>query len=205
MSDSSAAELAAIVSAEDVLQRGLSAVLARDAVSLEIGFGRGEFLMELSEQSPELAFLGVERSRKRVVKVARRVFRRGLNNCFLIHASAEYLVERVLGPDSVAECWIHCPDPWPKKRHFKRRLIQRPFVEQLCRLLKPGAPLHVSTDHAGYAEWMVEVFAKVEALENLHQPAPFSRIPPERPVTAYEQEWLADGRTLVYFDYRKRA
>ena len=191
--------LTAIVSTEALLAQGL-----KRPVVLEIGFGRGEFLLELAGKSPDQEFLGVEVSRKRVEKVARRAARLGLSNIRLVHAPAEYLIERVLPTACVAACWINCPDPWPKKRHHKRRLLNPGFVTRLARVLEPGATLYVSTDHAGYATWMDEALSQASSFENLHGSSRWSRQRPERIETAYEAEWLAEGRTLAYFDYRRR-
>jgi tRNA (guanine-N7-)-methyltransferase len=177
--------------------------LGSPSIVLEIGFGRAELIMDLAEAAPERRFLGVEVSRKRVVKAGRRIVKRGLRNCFLMHAPAEYLLERVLPAGCVEECWICCPDPWPKKRHFKRRLIQGAFLERLVAALAPGAPLHIATDHPGYADWITEVMREAKGLENLHAPAAFSRERPDRRLTAYEAEWLEEGRSMAYFDYRR--
>jgi len=193
-----------IVAGEDLRERGLDAVLGASHVVLEIGFGRGELLMDLAEQSPKRTYLGVEISRKRVEKVARRAEKRGLTNLFLLHAPAEFALTRVLPPSCVEECWINCPDPWPKKRHWRRRLVQAPLFEWLAAALTPGALLHVSTDDPGYRDWMAEAFAAQTRFENLHAPAAWSESPPERRETAYEAEWRAAGRTIAYFDYRRR-
>ena len=201
--DPRAAALNAQLEGEALRTRGLAASLGAERIGLELGFGRGELLMDLAEGAPERRFLGVEVSRKRVVKVARRIARRGLENCFVLHAPAQYALERLLPAGCVDECWICCPDPWPKKRHHKRRLIQPAFLEQLRRALAPGALLHVSTDDPGYADWIAEAFAKVEGLANAHAPAAFSRVRPGRRATAYEEEWAALGRSIAYFDRRR--
>lgn len=194
--------MTAWIEGEWLRTRGLEAALGAPRIVLEIGFGRGELLMDLAEARPEQRFLGVEVSRKRAVKVARRIERRGLPNCFVLHAPAQYALERLLPAASVEECWICCPDPWPKKRHHKRRLIQRPFLDQLARVLAPGALLHVSTDDPGYAEWMAQVLEAAPGFENVHAPERFSRLPPARRSTAYEEEWVGLGRELAYFEYR---
>jgi tRNA (guanine-N7-)-methyltransferase len=192
-----------IVSGEELIERGLGARLGAERVVLELGFGRGELLLDLAEQSPGRVFLGVEISRKRVEKVARRAEKRGIANVFLLHAPGEYALERVLPPASVEECWINCPDPWPKKRHWRRRLVQGALVEKLARVLAPGALLHLSTDHEGYRAWIADVMAAQDAFVNLHAPAPFVGERPPRRETAYEAEWRLAGRTMAYFDYRR--
>jgi tRNA (guanine-N7-)-methyltransferase len=192
-----------VVEAERLRVQGLEHCLGAPPIVLEIGFGRAELLMDLAEERPEQAFLGVEVSRKRVLKAGRRISRRGLENVRLVNAPAEYLLERVLPASCVSECWINCPDPWPKKRHFKRRLVRRTFLEQLARALVPGALLHISTDHEGYRDWIAEALVGAPDFDNLHAPDRWSSQPPARRETAYEAEWRAEGRSLAYFDYRR--
>ena len=205
MPDSSEPVLTPIVGAEQLRTRGLEACVGPPPVVLEIGFGRAELILELAAAYPERHFLGVEVSRKRVEKSGRRVTARSLRNVKLVHTPAEYLLERVLPDASIAECWINCPDPWPKKRHHRRRLVQPEFVEQLSRVLEPHATLHISTDHQGYAEWIHGVMSKAPGFRNQHAPAPRSETRPPRPETAYEAEWIAEGRSIAYFDYVREA
>jgi tRNA (guanine-N7-)-methyltransferase len=193
------------IEAEELRERGLGPWLGPGSFALEIGFGRGELLIALAREHPERTHIGVEVSRKRVEKVERRVQRAGLSNVKLVHAPAEYLLERVLPAASIAECWINCPDPWPKKRHHRRRFFQPGVVAQLARTLAPGALLHVSTDHAEYAEWIHHAMSSCAELDNLWAPERWSSAPPARPRTAYEEEWIAEGRSLHYFDYASRA
>ena len=193
-----------VLGAEELRERGLAACLGPGPVVLEIGFGRAEALIGLAAAHPERAFLGVEISRKRVDKAARRVARAGAANVHLVHSPAEYLLERVLPPGSLAEIWINFPDPWPKKRHHKRRLVRPQVAALLARALASGGILHVATDHEGYAAWIADVLAAEPALENLRAPEPFARERPARPETRYEAEFRAEGRTLHYFAYRRR-
>lgn len=196
--------LAAVLPVEDLRSLGLEETVGAPPIVLEIGFGRAELIAALAEAEPARAFLGVEVSRKRVEKAAKRLARRGVTNVRLVHGAAELVLERALPPKCVGECWINCPDPWPKKRHQKRRLIQPPFLPLLARVLVPGAVLHVATDHPGYAEWIAERLACADELENLHARARWSYEAPVRPETAYEAEWRAEGRTMFYFEYRRR-
>ncbi|MEX2209023.1 MAG: tRNA (guanosine(46)-N7)-methyltransferase TrmB [Myxococcota bacterium] len=192
-----------MVAAEALRERGLRACLGAERVVLELGFGRAELLLDLAELNPARTYLGVEVSRKRVLKAGKRAERRELRNVFMIHAPAEYVLERVLPAGVVEEAWVNCPDPWPKKRHWRRRLVQAGLVESLARALVPGALLHIATDHEGYRDWIAEVMAKQDAFLNLHAPAAFVGTAPERRETAYEAEWRSEGRTMAYFDYRR--
>ena len=192
-----------VVSGEELRERGLKAVLGAERIVLELGFGRGELLLDLASENPDRTYLGVEISRKRVEKMARRAEKRALANLFLLHAPAEYALERALPPSCVEELWINCPDPWPKKRHWRRRLIQPPLLALCARALAPGARVHLSTDHEGYRDWIAEALAGQTQLVNLHAPAPWVAERPARRETAYEAEWRAEGRAIAYFDYRR--
>ncbi len=205
MSDRGSAALSAVLETEELRERGPDACIGAPPLVLEIGFGRAELLLDLAEANPGSRYLGVEVSRKRVEKAARRVARRGLPNLRLVHAPAEYLLERVLPPACTAECWVNFPDPWPKKRHFKRRLFQPPFLVLLARVLQPGAPLHTATDHMGYAEWIADVLGGSPDFENPNAPTRWTDRSPPRRETSYEAEWRAQGRSIAYFEYRRRA
>jgi len=173
---------------------------------VEIGFGRGEFLMELAGQSPETPHLGIEYSAKRALKLARRLARSELQNVRLVQARAEEVISNALPSESVASFWINFPDPWPKKRHFKRRLIQPEFVVLLARRLVPGGMLEIATDHSAYAEWIDEILRNAQGIVNLHAPRPWRPdAPPGRKPTAYELKWRALGRNFHFFSYQRGA
>jgi tRNA (guanine-N7-)-methyltransferase len=196
------------VAAEDLAGPGLAKAFEPDLepplrLTVDLGFGRGELLLDLARAEPQAAFLGVEYSYKRVLKLARRLARTPLRNLRLVCATAEAIVEDRLPEGFVHAFWINFPDPWPKKRHHRRRLIQPGFVRQLARRLEPGGTLHVATDHAGYAEAIAEVLAAEPLLENLHAAAAWRVEPPARSATAYELEWQAQGRDCRYFCHRR--
>ena len=174
-------------------------------VVADIGFGRGEFLFDLAQRQPEGAFLGIEYSFKRVLKLARRLARSELRNVRLIEAPAQVLVEEFLPEASLSGVWINFPDPWPKKRHHRRRLMQAEFIRGLTRCLRPAAEIHVATDHPEYALQIDEVLRAEALLENLYTPEPYLREVSERMPTAYELAWREQGRSLHFFGYRRRA
>jgi len=195
---------------EELRDQGVAAAFAGDVAEplplvVEVGFGRGEFLLALAAERPERAFLGVEYSGKRVLKMARRVARSGLANLRLIQARGEDVVQELLAPGSVETFWINFPDPWPKKRHHRRRLIQPALASALALRLVPGGLLQVATDDVDYAEWIAGVLAAEPLLENLLAPEPFAREVSGRKATAYELEWRAEGRPLHFFTYRRRS
>jgi len=194
----------------EVRERGFEGIFGADVAKplplvLEIGFGRGEFLLDLAGRSPETAHVGVEYSFKRALKLARRLARTPLRNVRLIEATGEEVVNELLPDASISTLWINFPDPWPKKRHHRRRLIQPAFVVRAARRLVPGGTLHFATDHEGYAEWTDEVLRAEPELQNLYAPEPYRRGEEGRLPTAYELEWRALGRAFHFFAYVRRA
>lgn len=171
---------------------------------VDVGFGRGEFLMGLAEVHREQAFVGVEYSHKRVLKMARRLAKTEVVNVRLVEATAEALLREVLPDASVACFWVNFPDPWPKKRHAKRRLIQPDTAALFARRLVPGGLLRIATDHPEYAEWIHEVLSAERALANRYAPDPWRPGAPGRLPTAYELEWRALGRDFHFFEYVRR-
>jgi len=170
---------------------------------VDVGFGRGELLQALAHSEPERAYLGIEYSMKRVLKLTRRLARSEVDGVRLVQASAEAAV-RELSEGSVAGFWVNFPDPWPKKRHHRRRLLQSPFVHELATRLAPGGFLEVATDHEEYAAWIAAVLSAEPLLANRCAPEPLRREPPPRAATAYELEWRAQGRPAHYFSYLRR-
>lgn len=196
------------VTVEEVRDKGWGAVFGPDVSAplpliVEIGFGRGEYLRHLAEAEPTRAHVGVEVSFKRVLKMARRVARSDESNLRLICATGEQVIREVLEPGSVGTFWVNFPDPWPKKRHHKNRLLQAPFVTQLARRLVPGGLLHIATDHEEYAEAIDDVLRGEPLLENTLGVAYLDDVPDRIP-TAYELEWRAEGRSLHFWTYRRR-
>jgi tRNA (guanine-N7-)-methyltransferase len=172
---------------------------------LEIGFGRGEFLADLAARAPEVAHVGVEVSWKRVLKMARRLARSELANVRLLHASGQAVVAEAIPHGALDAVWINFSDPWPKKRHHRRRLVQAPLVAALAERLRAGGVLHVATDDAGYAAHIDAVLAAEPRLENAFAPARWLADVPGRTPTAYERAWRAEGRPLHFWAYRRRA
>jgi tRNA (guanine-N7-)-methyltransferase len=192
-----------------VREKGWEALFAesiREPLPLvvELGFGRGEFLWNLAVERPHVAHVGVDFSFKRVLKMARRLARREIRNIRLVEGTAQEVVRELLAASSVETFWINFPDPWPKKRHHRRRLIQPAFVGDLARRLRPGGLVEIATDHADYAEWIDATLAGEPLLENANAPQRFLRKVPGRMQTAYQLEWLREGRTLRFWTYRRR-
>lgn len=168
---------------------------------VEIGFGRGEFLMDQAERNPDTGFIGIELSHKRCLKMARRLARTELSNIRLLELRAERVVSELLTWKSVDCFWINFPDPWPKKRHALRRLLRADFVRDLALRLRPGGVVNVATDHPEYAGQIATVLSGDSLLSNGYAPMPYLPEVPGRLATSFEIEWRALDRDLHYFMY----
>jgi len=169
---------------------------------LEIGFGRGEFLLDMAAKQPERAFLGVEISFKRVLKMARKVARARLPNVRLVEARGQAVMHELLPPECLDEIWVNFSDPWPKDRHQKRRLIQPELVSDVARCLVPGGVLHVATDDVPYAEHIDSVL-RTSRLQNVFGSEGWRPDVERSMETGYETDWRAEGRALHFFEYRR--
>lgn len=161
----------------------------------EIGSGKGTFLIQQAEREPGTNFLGIEYAREFFTYAADRVRRRGLTNVKLLHAdAAEFVRYRV--PDGIVRViHLYFADPWPKKRHHKRRMVQDSFLREAHRVLAEGGELRIVTDHAEYWEWMEEHFARWCAAG--HEPR-FERLAFERPGSAGEGELVGTNFERKY-------
>jgi tRNA (guanine-N7-)-methyltransferase len=169
---------------------------------LEIGFGRGEMLFHLAETHPEHHVIGVEVSNQSLDKVERRLLRGENDRIRGVHCPAESALALLFTPASLDQVHVNYPDPWFKKRHHGRRVIQRDTVDWIANRLKPGGLLYLATDIRDYADAAHEVLAATPALDN-DLDAPWADSMPGRVVTKYEGLARAAGRPGHYFRYRR--
>ncbi|MCZ7562987.1 MAG: tRNA (guanosine(46)-N7)-methyltransferase TrmB [Burkholderiales bacterium] len=168
---------------------------------LEIGFGMGETTAAVAAAHPENDYLAVEVHGPGVGSLLNRIAARGLANVRVIRHDAVEVLEHMIGPASLDGVHVFFPDPWPKKRHHKRRLIQPAFVRLLAARMKPGAYLHIATDWQDYAEHILAVLAAEPALANTV--AAFSPRPETRPETKFERRGLALGHRVWDLLFRR--
>jgi tRNA (guanine-N7-)-methyltransferase len=168
---------------------------------LEIGFGMGEGLAEIAAACPENDYLGVEVHTPGVGALLKQLGERGLDNVRIIQHDAVEVLTHMLAPGSLAGVHIFFPDPWHKKRHNKRRLIQPPFVRLLAERIAPGGYLHLATDWEDYALQMLEVLSAEPGLANTADG--FSARPDTRPLTKFEQRGLRLGHGVWDLVFRK--
>jgi tRNA (guanine-N7-)-methyltransferase len=169
------------------------------ATDVEIGSGKGRFLNLLAADQPERNLLAVERANKYYKLCASRAARRGLENVRLIRTTAEDLLLRLLAPGSVATFYVLFPDPWPKKRHHKRRLFKPEIAAALATALQPSGRLLVKSDHAGYAEVIGQVLAAETGLESIDCDEAFDGLP----LSGFEYKYQEEGRPIYSFACRR--
>lgn len=172
----------------------LDSLFARPApVVLEIGFGNGEQLLHATVNEPERNFIGIEVHRPGVGRLMNGLAEANVDNIRLSNHDAVEVIDRQLGPESLDEVRIYFPDPWPKKRHHKRRLIQADFVALLGTRVRPGGLLHLATDWAEYAEHMLEVVDSSSQWRNRAGLGAYSETPAWRINTHFEKRGLRLG------------
>lgn len=171
-----------------------SAFGRRAPVILEIGFGMGEATAEMAQRHPEINYLGVEVYAPGVGHLLRLIRERNLTNIRIIHHDAVEVLEQMIPERSLAGIHIFFPDPWPKRRHHKRRLIQPPFIRLAAGKLEIGGYIHVATDWPDYAQQILNVLTEESRLENVAEG--FASRPPWRPLTKFERRGLAEAHRV---------
>ena len=182
---------------------GLDRLFGRSAPKvLEIGFGMGETTAAIAAEHPEIDYLGVEVHTPGVGSLLKRIAELELRNVRVIRHDAVEVLEHMIAPASLDGVHVFFPDPWPKKRHHKRRLLQTPFVHELALRLKPGGRLHVATDWVDYAAAMLATLAAEPLLENTVEG--YAQRPAYRPETKFERRGQALGHVVRDLVFRRR-
>ena len=180
----------------------LDAVFGRRAPRvLEIGFGMGEALLDMALARPDLDFLGVEVYRPGIGSCLRRIDAGSLTNVRILAEDAMRVLEYMIPDAALTRVQLYFPDPWPKKRHHKRRLVQPAFVALVARKLAHGGVFHMATDWEHYAHHMLEVMSRAANFRNLADGG-FAPRPSWRPRTKFEQrgERLGHGVWDLVFE-----
>ncbi|WP_043459332.1 tRNA (guanosine(46)-N7)-methyltransferase TrmB [Azohydromonas australica] len=179
------------------------AVFDRQApLVLEIGFGMGDATAQIAAKLPDHDFIGVEVHTPGVGALLKRIGEQELTNLRIVQHDAVQVLEHMIAPASLAGVHIFFPDPWHKKKHNKRRLIQSPFVAKLVTRLAPGGYLHCATDWQPYAEQMLEVLSAEPTLQNTAEG--YAPRPDYRPLTKFEARGLRLGHGVWDLVFKKR-
>jgi len=168
---------------------------------LEIGFGMGETTARIAAENPHIDYLGIEVHTPGVGALLKRIGELNLSNVRIVQHDAPAVMQHMLQEASLDGVHIFFPDPWPKKRHHKRRLIQPAFVELLTSRLKPGGYVHLATDWEDYACQMLAVLSAARGLVNTAEG--YAPRPPYRPLTKFEQRGLRLGHGVWDLLFRR--
>ncbi|MQY16692.1 tRNA (guanine-N(7)-)-methyltransferase [Streptomyces sp. RB5] len=179
----------------------LDALFGGRPVVLEIGFGMGEATAEMAAAEPGTGILAADVHTPGQGNLLRLIEARGLDNVRVANGDAIILLREMLPESSLAGIRVYFPDPWPKKRHHKRRIIQPEFLDLAASRMAPGAVLHCATDWEPYAEHMLETLTADERFANLHDG--FAPRPDFRPRTRFEGQGLGKGHRVRDLLFRR--
>ncbi len=183
----------------------LDAVFGRRPMGLrvlEIGFGNGAVLAHLAASNPDNDYLGIEVHRPGVGHLLLEIDQRNLSNVRIISHDAMEVLRDQIPQASIDTVLVFFPDPWPKKRHHKRRIVQPAFLDLVATRLKPGGTLHLATDWENYAEHMLALLEADERFENLTGRGLYAPRPDSRPLTKFEQRGRRLGHGVWDLLYR---
>ncbi len=169
-------------------------------VELDMGCGKGRFTLSLAERYPDRLVLGGDVMLGRLRKVARKAQRAGLTNVELLRAQSLEVLGYQLPDACIRRLHLLCPDPWPKAKHRRHRLVTTDFAVRAARVLEPGGIVHLATDHLPYLEDMQTVFAGTPFFE----PCPDALNDVRDLKTDFELGWEAQGKTVPHLAYRRR-
>ena len=167
-------------------------------LSVEIGFGNGDFLVNLARSHPDRNFLGIELSGIAVEKLLKRIKKYHLKNVFCVRLDAYWAFWFLLADESVETIYLNYPDPWFKKRHHRRRLTRPENLYLFARRLKSGGEIRLRTDDRPFWKYSMEAAQKVGAFEIFAE-----TLSPGEPLTKYEAKWLSQGKTLYALTLKK--
>ena len=171
-------------------------------LALEIGCGLGDFILQIAQQKPHLNFLAIDIYNKGCFKTCKKIDLAGIANVRVMRIEARYLLARYLKRESLAEVYINCPDPWPKKRHRQRSLVNRDFLQTVLHYLQPGADLYFSSDFADYAEEVGDLHPALPGFRNCLA-APYQTVPADYPRSKYMRRFLAQDQPIYFIHCRK--
>lgn len=172
-------------------------------LALEIGCGVGDFIVQMAAAHPDLNFIALDFYNKGCIKTCKRVDKTGLTNVRVLRAEARSFIEACISEETLRMVVINCPDPWPKLRHRKRRLVNSGFVAYLSRFMRPEADLYFATDFVDYGLDVAEFMAVQPGFNNQLVPDTFRHLLEGYPVSKYMKRFLDIGQPIYYVHYRK--
>ncbi|MGR9086373.1 MAG: tRNA (guanosine(46)-N7)-methyltransferase TrmB [Gammaproteobacteria bacterium] len=171
----------------------------------EIGFGNGDSLVQMAAENPEINYIGIEVHRPGVGHLMMKLAASGLRNVRIFCHDAVEILEHRIADGSLDGIHLFFPDPWPKKKHHKRRIVRPGFVRLVVKKLKNGGYFHAATDWQHYAESMLAELAEAKGLVNSSQTRDYCSRPSYRPLTKFEQRGMAQGHPIRDLIFRKES
>ncbi len=171
--------------------------------ALEIGFGKGEFIIELAAKNKDWNFIGIEIKTYRFKKAVHFACKNNIENLKLLHCDANIAVEQVFEDGTFDNIYINFPDPWPKDRHKKHRVINKVFLERLRALMKKGGIVEFVSDHAEYVSHTIEQFKLNPNFKNISGNETLDIKTDNRPSTKYEKQFIEEKKRIYYLTFQK--
>jgi tRNA (guanine-N7-)-methyltransferase len=172
-------------------------------IALEIGCGIGDFIALTAEERPNTNFIAIDFYNKGCYKTCRRIDVRSLKNVRVLREEARQFILERIPKGSLTAVYINCPDPWPKKKHRKRRLVNRPFMEFLHEYLAPDGDFFFATDFDDYGIDVAGMMASLEGFENIQAPDLFRHEMEGYHLSKYMRKFMAEGKKIYFVHYRK--
>jgi tRNA (guanine-N7-)-methyltransferase len=170
---------------------------------LEIGFGMGDSLLQMAAADPETDFIGIEVHPPGVGTLINEAQAQGIENLRVYLADANDVLDECFAPQSIDRLQLYFPDPWHKKKHNKRRIVQPQFIQQVREKLRPGGVLHMATDWQHYAEQMLETLDEAQGFINTAGSGHYAPRPDYRPITKFEKRGERLGHGVWDLIYQK--
>jgi tRNA (guanine-N7-)-methyltransferase len=175
-------------------QYDFAEVFGRDApMIVEIGFGNGESLAEMAATNPDKNYIGIEVHRPGVGHLLMKIKQENITNLRIYNHDAIEILENHIPDNSLSGVHLFFPDPWPKKKHHKRRIVRPSFTDLLIKKLKPGGYFHAATDWENYAEHILEILSTAKGMDNTSATHAYCERPDYRPLTKFEQRGIRLG------------
>jgi tRNA (guanine-N7-)-methyltransferase len=172
-------------------------------LKLEIGFGMGDFLISMAKREPDSNFIGIDFSQDGIQKLLARIHSLQLKNIRIVFGDVREKLPHLFKAEELNSIYINLPDPWPQKRHFKRRLIKPELVKQIVQKLAPKGRVYLATDSESYASEILDYFNPEVSLQNVHKETGIHHERKHLPKTKYEKSFLYAGDKIHYLEYFK--
>lgn len=173
-------------------------------IALEIGCGTGDFIAQTALLHPDWNFIALDYYNKGCLKTSKRLDKQGIDNVRVVRDEARSFIVRCIPPVSLVAVVINCPDPWPKLRHRKRRLVNAEFVGFLSSYMRPGADFHFATDFDDYGEDVAAFMKDMAGFDNILAPDLFRHERPQYPLSKYMMKFMSEGKKIYFVHYRKK-